>query len=294
MAGSVFSLAQCTDGTLVSWGYNFRGRLGINSETNAPAGVAVSVTSLASGEKFLRDVAPSAGSAHSLAVVASPAWPKADTAAATALTSTSATLNGTGGLLMRAEKVGADTLLARIVALVAEAQRSRAPIQKLADVVSGWFVPVVIVIAAATFGIWARIGPEPALAHALVNAVAVLIIACPCALGLATPMSIMVATGRGASMERCALDDSALGLQRSPGLMSPKTCVSLPRACIAMPRGRGQTLRHSSGCQLPRWARSHGAVRDREHTGAVDSPSFAFVDGAHAQRQAGASVRRPR
>ena len=111
-----------------------------------------------------------------------------------------ATLNGTGGLLMRAEKVGADTLLARIVALVAEAQRSRAPIQKLADVVSGWFVPVVIVIAAATFGIWARIGPEPALAHALVNAVAVLIIACPCALGLATPMSIMVATGRGASM----------------------------------------------------------------------------------------------
>ena len=111
-----------------------------------------------------------------------------------------ATLNGTGGLLMRAEKVGADTLLARIVALVAEAQRSRAPIQKLADVVSGWFVPVVIMIAAVTFGLWAWIGPEPALAHALVNAVAVLIIACPCALGLATPMSIMVAMGRGASV----------------------------------------------------------------------------------------------
>ncbi len=111
-----------------------------------------------------------------------------------------ATLNGTGALVMRAEKVGADTLLSRIVAMVAEAQRSRAPIQKLADVVSGYFVPIVVLVAAITFVVWAVVGPEPRLAHALVNAVAVLIIACPCALGLATPMSIMVATGRGATM----------------------------------------------------------------------------------------------
>jgi P-type Cu+ transporter len=111
-----------------------------------------------------------------------------------------ATLNGTGALVIRAEKVGADTLLSRIVAMVADAQRSRAPIQKLADVVSGYFVPTVVAIAVATFLVWASVGPEPRLAHALVNAVAVLIIACPCALGLATPLSIMVATGKGATM----------------------------------------------------------------------------------------------
>ena len=111
-----------------------------------------------------------------------------------------ATVNGTGALVMRAERVGAETLLARIVAQVADAQRSRAPIQKLADVVSGYFVPSVIAIAAITFALWAALGPEPALAHALVNAVAVLIIACPCALGLATPISIMVAMGKGASL----------------------------------------------------------------------------------------------
>jgi Cu+-exporting ATPase len=111
-----------------------------------------------------------------------------------------ATVNGTGALLMRAEKVGADTLLARIVTMVAEAQRSRAPIQRLVDVVSSYFVPIVILIAVATFAVWATVGPEPRLAYALVNAVAVLIIACPCALGLATPMSIMVATGKGATL----------------------------------------------------------------------------------------------
>ena len=111
-----------------------------------------------------------------------------------------ATVNGTGSLIMRAEKVGAETLLSRIVAMVAEAQRSRAPIQKLADVVSGYFVPIVVVIAVVTFVVWSLVGPEPRMAHALINAVAVLIIACPCALGLATPMSIMVATGKGATM----------------------------------------------------------------------------------------------
>jgi P-type Cu+ transporter len=111
---------------------------------------------------------------------------------------TGGTINATGSLIMQAERVGADTLLAQIVRLVGEAQRSRAPIQRLADVVAGWFVPIVILIAVATFIIWATLGPEPQMAHALVNAVAVLIIACPCALGLATPMSIMVGTGRGA------------------------------------------------------------------------------------------------
>jgi Cu+-exporting ATPase len=111
-----------------------------------------------------------------------------------------ATINGTGGIVMSAEKVGADTLLSRIVSMVADAQRSRAPIQKLADVVAGYFVPVVILVALATVIIWATIGPEPRFANALINGVAVLIIACPCALGLATPMSIMVATGKGAGM----------------------------------------------------------------------------------------------
>ena len=109
-----------------------------------------------------------------------------------------ATINGNGSLLMEAEKVGADTLLARIVQMVGEAQRSRAPIQKLADRVSAWFVPAVILAAAVTFLAWAMLGPAPAMAFALVNAVAVLIIACPCALGLATPMSIVIATGEGA------------------------------------------------------------------------------------------------
>ncbi|HEV2494023.1 MAG TPA: heavy metal translocating P-type ATPase [Terriglobia bacterium] len=112
---------------------------------------------------------------------------------------TGGTVNGTGTLVMRAERVGADTLLAQIVRMVSEAQRSRAPIQRLADVVASYFVPAVVAAAAATFIVWALWGPEPRMAHALVNAVAVLIIACPCALGLATPMSIMVGTGRGAT-----------------------------------------------------------------------------------------------
>ncbi|MFI5167866.1 MAG: heavy metal translocating P-type ATPase [Thermoanaerobaculales bacterium] len=111
---------------------------------------------------------------------------------------TGGTVNQTGGFVMRAERVGADTLLARIVALVATAQRSRAPIQRLADRVATYFVPAVVAAAVATFAVWALVGPEPRLAYALVNAVAVLIIACPCALGLATPMSIMVGIGRGA------------------------------------------------------------------------------------------------
>jgi len=125
-----------------------------------------------------------------------------------------ATINGTGMLVVRAEKVGAESLLSRIVAMVAEAQRSRAPIQKLADVVSGYFVPIVIGAAIVTFVVWSLVGPDPRMAHALINAVAVLIIACPCALGLATPMSIMVATGKGASLGVLFKDAEAIEVMR--------------------------------------------------------------------------------
>ncbi|MEJ2534094.1 MAG: heavy metal translocating P-type ATPase [Gammaproteobacteria bacterium] len=111
-----------------------------------------------------------------------------------------ATVNGAGGFVMEAGRVGEDTLLAQIIGLVATAQRSRAPVQRLADTVAAWFVPSVMLAAAITFGVWARFGPEPAMAFALINAVSVLIIACPCALGLATPVSIMTATGRGATL----------------------------------------------------------------------------------------------
>src|SRR5437764_4473592 len=121
-----------------------------------------------------------------------------------------ATVNGTGSFVMRAERVGSETLLAQIVQLVSKAQRSRAPIQRLADRVSAWFVPAVIAISIVTFIAWAVLGPEPHLAHALVNAVAVLIIACPCALGLATPIAIMVGTGRGAEMGILIKDGVAL------------------------------------------------------------------------------------
>ena len=111
-----------------------------------------------------------------------------------------ATVNGTGGLIMEAQRVGADTLLSQIVQMVAQAQRSRAPIQKLADLVAGYFVPIVVAAAIVTFIVWAWFGPAPAMAYAIINAVAVLIIACPCALGLATPMSVMTATGKGATV----------------------------------------------------------------------------------------------
>jgi Cu+-exporting ATPase len=125
-----------------------------------------------------------------------------------------ATVNQAGGFVFRAEHVGGATLLAQIVALVAEAQRSRAPIQRLADAVSAWFVPAVVVVALITFAAWAWMGPEPRLAYALVNAVAVLVIACPCALGLATPMSILVAAGKGASAGVLFRDAEAIEMLR--------------------------------------------------------------------------------
>ncbi len=137
---------------------------------------------------------------------------------------TGATLNTTGSFIMRAERVGSETLLARIVQMVAEAQRSRAPIQALADTVSGWFVPAVILAAAITFVVWSIFGPAPAIGFALVNAVAVLIVACPCALGLATPMSIMVGTGRGARAGVLARNAQALELmEKADTLIVDKT-----------------------------------------------------------------------
>jgi Cu+-exporting ATPase len=134
------------------------------------------------------------------------------------------TINGTGSLVIRAEKVGADTMLARIVEMVAQAQRSRAPIQRLADTVSAWFVPAVILVAAAAFVAWMIFGPPPAFAYALVAAVSVVIIACPCALGLATPMSIMVGVGKGATAGVLIKDAEALErLEKIDTLVADKT-----------------------------------------------------------------------
>ena len=139
-------------------------------------------------------------------------------------TLTGGTVNGTGSLVMEAQAVGSDTMLARIVRMVAEAQRSRAPIQAVADRISGWFVPLVIVVAVVTFGVWSLVGPEPRIGHALLNAIAVLIIACPCALGLATPMSIMVGTGRGAQAGVLVKTAEALqGFEQVDTLLIDKT-----------------------------------------------------------------------
>lgn len=150
-----------------------------------------------------------------------------------------ATVNGTGGFVMRAERVGRETLLSQIVRMVGEAQRTRAPIQRVADVVAAYFVPIVILVAVVTFSIWALYGPEPRMAYALLNAVAVLIIACPCALGLATPMSIMVGTGRGATAGVLIRNAEALEtLAKVDVLVVDKTGTlteGKPRLMTAMP-----------------------------------------------------------
>jgi P-type Cu+ transporter len=151
------------------------------------------------------------------------------------------TVNGTGSFTMEARRVGAETLLAQIVQLVAEAQRSRAPIQRMADRVSAWFVPAVMAVAALAFAAWALLGPEPRLAHALVNAVAVLIIACPCALGLATPMSIMVGTGVGAHQGILVRSAAALeAFEKVDTLVVDKTGTlteGRPRVAAVLPLG---------------------------------------------------------
>jgi len=137
---------------------------------------------------------------------------------------TGGTVNGTGSLVMEALAVGSDTMLARIVRMVADAQRSRAPIQAVADQVSGWFVPLVVLVSIATFVVWSLVGPEPRMGHAMLNAIAVLVIACPCALGLATPMSIMVGTGRGAQAGVLVKNAEALqGLEKVDTLVIDKT-----------------------------------------------------------------------
>ena len=174
-----------------------------------------------------------------------------------------ATVNGTGSFQMRAERVGSETLLAQIVRMVGEAQRSRAPIQRLADVVSGYFVPAVIAVSLITFVAWSLLGPQPRLAHAVVNAVAVLIIACPCALGLATPMSIMVASGKGATLgvlfrsaeaietlekvDTLVVDKTGTLTEGKPRLMSvvpagDLTEAELLRICASLERGSEHPL----------------------------------------------------
>ena len=154
---------------------------------------------------------------------------------------TGGTVNGTGAFVMEAQRVGADTLLAQIVRMVSDAQRSRAPIQRLADTVSGYFVPAVVLVAVITFAVWGLYGPEPRMAHALVNAVAVLIIACPCALGLATPMSIMVGTGKGAELGVLLRNAEALELlERIDTVVVDKTGTlteGKPALTSVVPRG---------------------------------------------------------
>ena len=170
---------------------------------------------------------------------------------------TGATVNGTGSLLVRAERVGQDTMLSQIVKMVAQAQRSRAPIQSLADKVSGWFVPAVVLIALLSFAVWSIYGPAPALGFALVNAVAVLIIACPCALGLATPMSIMVGTGRGAQAGVLVKNAEALELmEKVDTLVVDKTGTlteGKPRLVSIEPVGdfqKDELLRLSASLEL--------------------------------------------
>ncbi len=186
-----------------------------------------------------------------------------------------ATVNGSGLLLMRAEKVGADTLLARIVTLVAQAQRSRAPIQKLADTVSAWFVPAVMLSALLAFAVWALLGPEPRMAHALLAAVAVLIIACPCALGLATPMSIMVATGRGASLGVLFRDAEAIEVLRKVD-----TIVLDKTGTLTEGKPQLTTVESHGGVESPELLALVAAVeRGSEHPLAA-----AIVDAAAAQQ----------
>lgn len=208
-----------------------------------------------------------------------------------------ATVNGSGTIIMRAERVGAETLLSQIVQMVAEAQRSRAPIQKLADRVAAYFVPAVVLIAIATFIVWSLIGPEPRMAYALINSVAVLIIACPCALGLATPMSIMVATGKGANagvlfrnaeaievlrnVNTLVVDKTGTLTEGKPRLMTANAVegmdeTELLRLSASLERGSEHPLAeavvagaHDRGVQLSK-AESFRSITGKGVTGRVD------------------------
>ena len=216
-----------------------------------------------------------------------------------------ATVNATGTLVIAAERVGADTLLAQIVQMVAAAQRSRAPIQKLADVVAGYFVPAVVGIALITFVVWGLVGPHPAMTYALLNAVAVLIIACPCALGLATPMSIMTATGKGASLGVLFKDAEAIEVLRNvdtlvvdktgtltegrPELISVETEPGFTQEqCLGIAASLEQGSEHPLAGAIVRGAKSRGVSTDRVGvfesvtgkgvTGVVDGRSVVFGD----------------
>jgi Cu+-exporting ATPase len=193
-----------------------------------------------------------------------------------------ATVNGRGSLVMRAEKVGAETLLARIVQMVAEAQRSRAPIQRLADQVSAWFVPLVMIVAVLTFIVWAIWGPEPAMAFAIVNAVSVLIIACPCALGLATPMSIMVAAGKGATAGVLFRDAEAIEVMRKVD-----TLVVDKTGTLTEGRPKLVTVRPAEGLDEPALLRLAASLeRGSEHPLAA-----AIVAGAEERGVAAGDAR---
>jgi Cu+-exporting ATPase len=216
---------------------------------------------------------------------------------------TGGTVNGTGTFVFEAERVGRDTLLARIVRMVGEAQRSRAPIQRLADVVASWFVPAVIAVSVSTFAVWAIWGPEPRFAHALVNAVAVLIIACPCALGLATPMSIMVGTGRGATAGVLVRDAAALEtMEKIRTVVVDKTGTlteGRPRlVTVLAPGGREhemlrlaasleQVSEHPLGAAIVDGARERGLPRSRRRRapGPGRRPAGGGTDGDLRRRR---------
>ncbi len=178
---------------------------------------------------------------------------------------TGGTVNGTGSFVMRAERVGSETLLAQIVRMVSEAQRSRAPVQKLADRVASYFVPAVVLAAALTFVAWAAFGPPPRMAHALLNAVAVLIIACPCALGLATPMSIMVGTGRGALAGVLVKNAEALEiLEKVDTLVVDKTgTLTEGRPRVTAIRSRARQRRSAKCFASPRRWNARASIRSR-------------------------------
>jgi len=204
-----------------------------------------------------------------------------------------ATVNGTGSLVMRAEHVGSDTMLAQIVQLVSQAQRTRAPIQRLADKVAAWFVPAVIAIAVVTFIAWGLFGPEPRMAHAIVNAVAVLIIACPCALGLATPMAIMVGTGRGAhagvliknaealeTMEKVdtiVFDKTGTLTEGKPRVAAVSSSGNLsPQEILRLTASVERSSEHPLGAAIVRRAQE-------EDLNLVDVSAFAYVTGKGVQ-----------
>lgn len=204
------------------------------------------------------------------------------------------TVNGAGALLIRAQRVGADTLLSRIVALVAEAQRTRAPIQRLADQVSGIFVPAVVLASVVTFVAWALLGPEPSMAYALINAVAVLIIACPCALGLATPMSILVATGKAAGLGVLFKDAEAIEvLARVDTLVVDKTgtlTLGRPTLTTVVAEGRTEEALLGVAAALERSSEhplAEAIVAGAEARGAarLEAQGFASVTGAGVRGQ---------